>query len=683
MDALDRNPKIILVGTSGSGKTYAIKFAVKEITQQSGKLCFLIPLKNYTHSLNSTIKAVLGWHDNPDKQVVRLLQKFQATLLLDGLNEVTKKDQEQCINEIQILLDTYEGSICVSHPSSDQSYFGFDYPTFTTMPLDKQKIERTIISFFESQGEKHKADWLLKHVRGWETKQQEDFDNLAKLPINLQFLLELVQNDDFTYTSLNDIYGQVIQKRLERTKLHSQRGQIPVDIKTECLMNLAYQAIIKDQPLRFQREFARNVFIDKVGLSKTDSTLALEEIIRSGLLLEGNEFLLEWPHSSFKDYLAGRQLFNLVELEKSFDDFPLEKIQGANAAAHATKLLTTQSQNIEKRSAIFLSLIKRIPSFETMKMVAGEYHTALEYYSSTGQGIECDAKIFSQIKWGERFLEAYSLITNVAKKSGFPKVEIIPSPNGLDVYFDENANFCLILFSGGNGIHIKELENLKSRISNQKKRKKDSRGFCLFAPFLLMLDPEIVAYIEVGLWLRFFQLDEDDEHELVVNWHSGLVAFMSLENEWTYWNNKNEMPKSNTNLVAEPKETMEFLVRNFGRNQVAQITANTDIITKSKKMFLSWQEIYMPITFQIEPSKVQDTQRVVSTRLGGTLVRTIPDHHISLLLLPAFPSTLKIDFDTEIFVPFPVTILNRFYYLYYEQVTFLGGKTSSFVHLRG
>ena len=62
-------------------------------------------------------------------------------------------------------------------------------------------------------------------------------------------------------------------------------------------MNTAYRAILDDQPLQMQREFVRSVFIDFNGVQKNEADIAIEEVIRGGLLLEVNDFLIEWPHS--------------------------------------------------------------------------------------------------------------------------------------------------------------------------------------------------------------------------------------------------------------------------------------------------------------------------------------------------------------------------------------------------
>jgi hypothetical protein len=680
-DALNNDKKIILVGNSGSGKTLALKIVTSELNQSSKLRCCWIPLKNYSRNLGHTIKENLSWRNVQDDQVVPILEQQNITLLFDGLNEVTIKDQEECIKEIQTLLDTYQGHVCVSYPISDVAYFGLEYPTYKVLPLQKQEIEKTTKAFFSAKGTPKKSEWFLQTIRGWDSTRQQDFDKLANLPINLQFMLELAQDSNFSYNSLGDLYGQVIQKRLERTRLHSQQNQVHVDLKTDCLMGLAYQAIIKDQQLQMQKEFVRSTLVEVTKLTKVDVDLALKEIIRAGLLLEVNDFLVEWPHSSFRDYLAGRQLFNLVEADIAFEEFPLEKPSGFAAAAHATRLLTTQSRNLAKRPTILLSVLRRYPSLEMIKAIADEYHTALEYYTSTSQDLKCDADTFVNIRWGERFLEAFQLVKEVASKNNLPGVDEIPSPHGLKVYFGPESDFCLITFSGENGIQLDKLETFNDQISHRVRRKKPKLGFCLYAPFLLLLDPEIIAYFEVGLWLRTMAKDAED---YLRNWHSGLAIYISPRSEWLSWNPDQELPEPNIEILADAEETMKALYRAYGSEKVKHITRFTDVIIHSKKDFLSWQEIYMPITFQIDSTKSKATQEILSNRLSQIMVQTLPDHRISLwLFVPFIPSSKKLDRGINTFIPFPVPLLNRYYFMYGDQMMFMGNKFEFFVHLRG
>jgi len=287
--------------------------------------------------------------------------------------------------------------------------------------------------------------------------------------------------------------------------------------------------------------------------------------------------------------------------------------------------------------------------------------------------------MFTKIRWGERFLEAYNLIKDVARKNNLPGVDEIPSPQGLKVFFNAESDFCLITFSKENGIQLDKLETFNNQISHRTRRKNPKTGFCLYAPSLLLLDPEIIAYFEVGLWLR----TKDTENKLG-KWHSNLAIYISPRNESISWNQDQELPEPNFEILASPEETMKILHRTYGPEQVKQIIRITDVLVHSKKEILLWQEIYMPITFQIDPSKTKATPKIVSNRLSQVMVQTLPDHRISLwLFAPFISSSRKIDRGIKIFIPFPVPLLNRYYFEYGEQWLAMNGNPEIFFHLRG
>lgn len=680
LDALNTDEKIVLVGNSGSGKTFALKLVSNQLNESSKLSCCWIPLKNYSKNLGYTIKENLGWRNIQDDQVISVLEQQDIALLLDGLNEVTVKDQEDCIKEIDALLNNYQGRVCISYTISDVSYFGFEHSMYKVLPLSKNDIEKTIKDFFRVKETQHKADWFLQSIRGWDPERQQDFDKLASLPINLQFLLELAQDNNFTYNSLGDLYGQVIQKRLERTKLHNQRNQLSTDLKTDCLIGLAYQSILKDHQLQMQKEFIRETFAEVTNSTKTEVDLALKEVVRAGLLLEANDFLFEWPHSSFRDYLAGRQIFNFIETDKSFEGFPLEKPNGLTAAAHATRMLTSQSRKLEKRNLIFLAMLNKHPNLEALKTVAEEYRPPIDYYVSTNQEIKYEESEFSKTRWGERFIETYNRIKVICQQNGIEGTERIPTVKGLKVYFDRERDFCLMMFSNNIGVTIGNLETLDKQLSHRSRRKNSKSGFCMFAPFLSLLDPEIIAYLQIGLWLRH-KVGKDQKE--LNDWHVGLTTYISPEKDWVYWQ-KQEFPKNDFEICASQEDAAKFIIQHFGNARLNEITTHMDLIGHSKREILGWDEIYMPITFEINPSKTVEQPRLTSNRGNQLMLRTLPNHNISLLLLlPMMSSLQKTDSNAKIYVPFPTTFLNRYYFMYYQHEIFTGGKFSTFVHLRG
>lgn len=674
LQVLKEGTKIALLGKSGSGKTTLMREVAHEMNSNMNQPAIWVPLKTYTRSLKHTLKMWLGWHTLQENSVVPALQENQAVLLLDGLDEVPEDARRDCVNEIQQLLHTYGGDLCVSYPISDHVFFGFDCVAYAVSPLTLEQIEQAIEIFFNVKGEPNRANAFLQSFGGSESEKRHDFNALAQTPIHLQFILELIEVDDFADSRIRDLYGQVVEKRLESARRHEQKGQIPTDAKTRLLMELAYRSVSEGHPLQMQNDFVHSVFTD--NLATFDADLAREEIIRTGLLIEVNQFLVEWPHSSFRDYLAGRKLFALAETDQPLDSFPFEGPSGSQAAAHAVRLATRESRRLEKRPAIFSALLKRQPDFQIVKTLAEEYYPAWEYYVSTGHDLVFDEAAFRKVRWGERFLITFQRIADVARQGSHPAVDLIPLPQGLRIFFDSEAYFCALTFSSDRGVHFDRLQNFESWIVRAKRRSQSCFGFCLYAPFLLLLDPEITAYLQVGIWLR---LSQDDAETKWSEWHNGLATYLTTRNDWISWGRPRSLPDPGFDLCASGQQTFLALQRLVGLDQAYDIASITDVGVSAINEFLSWQEIYAPVTFHILPEELEVQPKLICNRLSQYMLLSPPKYDISLILL--MPWSHRIDFGVNVFVPFPTPYLNGYYSLRSARSTDF--PRLSFVHLHG
>jgi len=644
--------KIVLIGKSGSGKTctmQAIAYTLLTQDAQAG-YCAWIPLRSYAHSLKSTIKNSIGWDELPEEKVLRALEEHKAVLLLDGLNEVAPEEQRrQCAAEIEQLIRSYQGRLFVSYPITDHN-FDFDCPAYEILPLSESQFRQIVEAFFAEVGQANKVKWFFDRVTGRSEQVSRDFFSLAQTPLNLRFLLELASTDGFGRDSLRNLYGRVIEKRLKWAELQGKSGQIPVGTKFDCLVDLAFRSVVEDRSLRMSKASVRESFSNH--LTTVESAQALDEIIRSGLLLERNDHV-EWFHPSMRDYLAGHRLFVLAEARESLDQFPLEEPRGIAAAAYAVGLSTSPSVELTKRPNVFLALLQKQPTFDAVRAAVAEYHLSNMMGDCTDW--ECAKAEYKELRWGERFLDAYQQIAAIARREKFSGVAQVPSPQGLKVLFNSTADFCLVIFSSANEIGFGQLEGFDAEVMHMARQEKSCAGFCLHGHLLPTLDPEIIAYLQVGVWLRFVSSAGDKER--LSKWHEDLSAYGAVTpDSWTNWCKLSEPP--------EPK---------------------SGVITWSKRLLLSWREFYAPVTFQVDLVETPSRPAVFSNRLGQVVIGIRPAHRISLaLLMPWTPNILQLDLGTSVFVPFPVPLLNRYYSVYSINWSYVrGSNRPTFVHLRG
>lgn len=670
--------KVALLGGSGSGKSYMMQMAAYTLNQEPKRVCFWIPLKLYATSLSDTIKAALGWYEIENDEIIPTLERHNIVLLLDGLDEVPENERKKCITEIKRLLHSYQGTLCVSYPFTDHTYFNFECSAYEVLPLTEEQIIQIIEAFFEAKGNPAKAEWFLQTIRGWTAEQRKDFNALAQIPINLQLLLELLENDNFQYSSLRDLHGQVIKKRLESVEKQEKAGNIQPETKFECLKLLAFHSIIEGYFPYLLKAWVHDIL--SKYLSPTDKVVALKEIIRNDLLRNVSDLYVEWPHSSFRDYLAGYYLFEQIELGKSVGDFPLGKFQASAAGAHAVRFSTKHSMTLKNRHRVFSLILQNKPIFEAVQAAAIEYHTAVEYYISNNKDLQIDQDICKSLGWGERFLEAYGLIVDMARREKFANVEKIPQPNGIVFLFNSEADFCLATFSDNKGVYFGQLENFEAIVAQTKKQLMPVFGFCLYAPFLLLLDPEIVAYLQVGVWLRLMASNEDDQR--LSRWHDGLATYLAAQHDWLSWSKSSSLPAAKPQLrVTEPRQAIFQLMQAYPHVDINSLLSMSDLLIHPEETFLSWQEIYNPITFQIDPFDTPIPPKSVWNRLNQVMVLTPPPNHISLILL--MPWNQRIDFGVNVFILFPTQSLNGYYFLFNCHWNMTNNNMVTYVHFRG
>lgn len=619
--------KIALIGKSGGGKTSLMKMAVYEINLHTPYIAFWIPLLHYTVDLFTTIKRFLGWFDLPTEKVVSTLQKHHIILFFDGFNETPRETRDFCMSEIVQLMSVYQGKLCVSFLDSERNLYDFGVEVFEVTLLDEVAINNAIGIYFE--GNEGKIRFLLELIK------KPGVLAFIQTPIHLGFFLELAESNYFEGKTYSDLFGSVIEKRLARNSQHGKQGRVHINQKIDLLMSLAYRSFIEDRGLKMSTAFVRDTLSNQ---SQADIDLALDELIKSDILLSIGNSEIMWFHQSFSDYFAGRYLAGLAEIDKSLMGFPFHESRAVSAIAHAVRL-STQSSDLMRRSKVYLSFLESNPTFDLIRTVSMEYGWSNMVGDS--KTIEEAEDGFNQYKWGNRFLHAYELILNVMIQENPYVVKEMPSPKGLTVFFNTHVDFCLMLFSENNEVRFERLETLENLVFQIIKEKRTCSGFCLYAPFLYLLDPEILAYLVIEILIKLSKTDFNQKKT-----YKGYPELPITPMEYISWGNMIE-PPGNFDSGGRPPT----------------------------RVLLNWNDFYNPVTFQINPDQTKSRRprpRSYSVSLGLLLPFNSRNWH-------------KVDLPNKIYIPFPIHLLNGYYFpntISGEQSQGrLANQLTQFVHL--
>ncbi len=650
----DTSNKLAIVGKSGCGKTMALHAIARKLSARDNQVCrsVYIPLGTYAHSLTGTIKSNIGWQIISDDRVLKELEKLGVVILFDGLNEVPGTQREQCRNEIQSLMRSYQCGIVVSFPSADRVQFGFDCPTYEILPLTAPQIREIVTGFFTAKGEKKKAEWFLDRFSP-HGEFQPEFLQLTEIPLNLQFLLELGSEDQFDFQSVHDLYGQVIARRFSRLERQEKKGKFPPDVKKDCLADIAVQNLLEDSGVRMPKAFVRDILSKKFSAVETSELMS--EIVQSGLLNETRD-QVEWFHSSLREYLVGYRLYILANSNSTLEEFPIEKPSWNRAVAYAVGLSTQPiaAQSVTellRRSTILNELLRRNPTSEAVRSAVIEYHLSIMVADCLNR--ESTENDFKELRWGERFLDAYRRIATIAQREDAIVGEQIPQPNGLIVLTNSSGHFCAIILSDEFEIQLADLSRFDSQVAQSIGQGRACAGFCLHGKLLPTIDPEIVAYSQVSIWLKLLDRNNSGHY---MDWLQDAASCSALTpNEWVDW-------QSQGSVDATAKSGM-----------------------RADQVLFTWQEFYTPLAFCIDPVAAPSRITYFGTRTGALRFTRIPVSQISLaLLLPWSPKTLHVDLGTQIRIPFPKILLDRDYSVHAMSMSYVkGGSSISFVHLRG
>jgi hypothetical protein len=306
---------------------------------------------------------------------------------------------------------------------------------------------------------------------------------------------------------------------------------------------------------------------------------------------------------------------------------------------------------LQKRSRLFNDFLKRKPTFEQVRSVIREYQPSL----IVGNGSDRNETVscFQALNWGERFVSAYNQLIAILQVNNQALSENLPKLCGLKTFVSTSGHFCAIVYSEEVGIQFDDLSLFDNHIVQSIASLKTSMGFCLHGHLLPTVDPEVIAFLQVVVWLNFLIRKDTEEYS---DWIGDISSFSVLTpNDWVDW---------------KSQERIEFIDRSNRQPQ---------------EVIFEWQDFYTPITFCVDPVVTPPAKKLHSTRHGSLAYTSRPGSHISLILLLSKASKIfAVDLGTRAYIPMPSIKLNRQFFTEAIHMNYVqGGPLISLIHLRG
>jgi predicted NACHT family NTPase len=337
LEVAARNPKLMVLGKPGSGKTTFLKHIAIECnkgTFHKNYVPLFVVLKKFTDSAKNTgnlnllnyIERELQVCDISASDLETLLKKGRFLILLDGLDEVSEQDSEAVRQEIMKLSERYyRNRFLVTCRTQAQKYI-FEYFTYVEVAdFNSKQIETFANKWFVAVARNPEHNGLVRateFIEKLNSPENRRVRELAVTPILLS-LTCLVFNDlEDLPTNRANLYERglnILLSRWDEVK-GIQRNEIYHDLSLPRKIKLLSQVAAitfgqsdyffeQDKIQRYIADYLRtlpNIEANPETL-QVGSQVVLESIeVQHGLLVERSRGIYSFSHLTFQEYFTAR-----------------------------------------------------------------------------------------------------------------------------------------------------------------------------------------------------------------------------------------------------------------------------------------------------------------------------------------------------------------------------------------
>jgi hypothetical protein len=340
IDVAKTGENLFILGKPGAGKTTFLKYlAMLCCKGRIRKTPIFISLKEWSDSSLSIIPYIAKQFDicglpNAESFVKALLEKGEALVLLDGLDEVNEASNKrsQTIKEIVSLSKQYKKcQYCTTcrTAATDYSFEKFTYLEVADFD-DSQQLK------FIEQWHGSNNDKLKLFLSGWNDSQQDGLRELGKTPLLLTLLcLAFEENLGFPARQV-DLYKDALDALLRKwdTSRLIGRDTFYKNLSFSRRENLLESIAAKfyfDSRTAFRKNEAEKAILeylsqlpDKEKSADADAGLVLRQIeAQHGLIVERAVGIYTFSHLTLQEY------FTASHIVKSHDERLLDNLVSA------------------------------------------------------------------------------------------------------------------------------------------------------------------------------------------------------------------------------------------------------------------------------------------------------------------------------------------------------------------
>jgi predicted NACHT family NTPase len=344
MTIANNYPFLMVLGAPGAGKsTYLRRIGLEALRGRQSQFhheCIpvMLELKRFDGERVDIKSAIVSEFRNvgidfPEKFVESALQKGQLLILLDGLDEVPKVNQNKLIQAIQDFVTRYAKKDRINRfiVSCRIAAFYSGLTGFTDIELadfDDEQIQQFINNWFQSPLDQTKKTaekfWTLLNDANYQSVKE-----LAHTPLLLTFLCVVYDRTQAFPSNRASLYRKALDILLEEWAAEKRIWHEPIykELNTELekilLAEIACRGFIKNQFFFTREELVGHIqeFLEDSAEKPKylDSKAVLTAIaMQQGILVERAEDIYSFSHLTVQEYLTAQHLSqNLTALAET------------------------------------------------------------------------------------------------------------------------------------------------------------------------------------------------------------------------------------------------------------------------------------------------------------------------------------------------------------------------------
>jgi hypothetical protein len=436
-DALHADSRVLLRGDAGSGKTTLVQWLAVTAARDGHRIPYVLPLRTLirTGPLPSPaefLKAVGCPLTPPEGWTDRILTAGRGLILVDGLDEIPAADRHRTRDWLRSLLVAYPGNhwMLTSRPTAVRPDWLAEegFRELTLAPMRRSEVTTFVRRWHAAAQAPAYEGPLLDSLR---TKR--DLARLATNPLMCGLICALHrERRGYLPTGRKELYDAALTMLLARRDRERGMGaELGEEVQLELLQRLAYALVLSGRT-EMDVDTAEGIVercMPTVASAQGDAATVLRTLLlRSGLLRQPGDGVVDFVHRTFQDYLGARYAVeegHLDVLTSHADDTQWEDVVRM-AVAHARP---------RERAAVLRQLLAReTPRLTLLALACLEHAAALE------PAVRADVEARAAALIPPRTTEDARALA----EAGPLVLELLPGPEGLT---DEEARGVVVTAS--------------------------------------------------------------------------------------------------------------------------------------------------------------------------------------------------------------------------------------------